>query len=86
MSRTKLALMCAVLAAGLSISAQQTSAVRFEKIYPLKAEEGVFAYARISPDGQTLAYASIMPDMSRPVVAGRPPATRTTQTVVDLKT
>jgi len=86
MSRTKLALMCAVLAAGLSIGAQQTSAVRFEKIYPLKAEEGVFAYARISPDGQTLAYASIMPDMSRPIVAGRPPATRTTQTVVDLKT
>ncbi len=31
---------------------------RFEKVYPLKPEEGVFAYARISPDGRTLAYAS----------------------------
>jgi hypothetical protein len=33
-------------------------APRFERIYPLKPDEGVFAYARISPDGRFLAYAS----------------------------
>jgi hypothetical protein len=52
----------------------------FEKIYPLKAEEGVFAYARISPTGQFLAYASETPDPSR---AG---AIAQTVTVVDLRT
>jgi hypothetical protein len=31
---------------------------RFERVYPLDPAEGVFAYARISPDGKTLAYAS----------------------------
>jgi hypothetical protein len=33
-------------------------APRFERVLQLKPEEGVFAYARISPDGRTLAYAS----------------------------
>jgi Tol biopolymer transport system component len=36
----------------------QPAAPRFERVYPLKAEEGVFAYSRISPDGRLLAYAS----------------------------
>jgi hypothetical protein len=52
----------------------------FERIYPLRAEEGVFAYARISPSGQLLAYASEAAD---------PPGSRMikrTVTVVDLKT
>jgi hypothetical protein len=31
---------------------------RFERVYSLKPEEGVFAYSRISPDGRFLAYAS----------------------------
>ena len=31
---------------------------RFEQVYPLEPAEGVFAYARIAPDGKTLAYAS----------------------------
>lgn len=35
--------------------------VTFEKLLPLKAGEGVFAYARISPNGRYLAYASEMP-------------------------
>ena len=52
----------------------------FEKIYPLKPEEGVFAYARISPSGKILAYASEMPDPARPR------AITQTVTVVDLST
>lgn len=86
MTNPKLVCACGLLAIGLSVGAAQTSRVRFERIYPLKAEEGVFAYARISPDGETLAYASIMPDPNRPAIAGRPQPTRTTQLVVDLKT
>jgi hypothetical protein len=35
-----------------------TRAPRFERVYPLSANEGVFAYSRISPDGNVLAYAS----------------------------
>lgn len=31
---------------------------RYEQILPLKPEEGVFAYSRISPDGNYLSYAS----------------------------
>lgn len=31
---------------------------RFDRVFELKPSEGVFAYARISPDGQFLAYAS----------------------------
>jgi hypothetical protein len=76
------------LAAAVAIGAarpSQPSRIRIDRLYPLRAEEGVFAYARISPNGQTLAYASIMPDETRPQVPGRPQATRTTQTVVDLK-
>lgn len=34
------------------------AAPTFTRILPLKPEEGVFAYARISPDGQLLSYAS----------------------------
>ncbi len=55
----------------LRATARQVPAVRYDKVYPLQAGEGVFAYARISPDGRTLAYASQM-------------ANRTTQTVVEL--
>ena len=76
------------LAAAVAIGAarpSQPSRIRIDRLYPLRAEEGVFAYARISPNGQTLAYASIMPDETRPQVPGRPQATRTTHTVVGLK-
>src|SRR6476619_5470567 len=31
---------------------------RYERVFTLKPKEGVFAYARISPDGKRLAYAS----------------------------
>ena len=58
-------------------AAPRPAPVRFERVYPLQPDEGVFAYARISPSGRLLAYASEMP-------AGR----RVTQTVtvVDLRT
>ena len=55
-------------------------APRFTRVYPLKPEEGVFAYARISPDGKTLAYASEISDPDRPR------AKLQTVTVVDLQT
>jgi len=54
------------------LAALTASSQRLSQIYPLKPEEGVFAYARISPSGDLLAYAS---------EAGK---TRTV-TVVDLK-
>lgn len=51
----------------------------YAQIYPLKPREGVFAYARISPDGTKLVYASQLP--------ARPGAARGwTETVVDLST
>jgi len=50
---------------------------RFQRVYPLKPREGVFAYARISPNGRFLAYASEARD-SRNRLAR-------TVTVVDLK-
>ncbi|MDB4913415.1 MAG: hypothetical protein JWM95_1059 [Gemmatimonadetes bacterium] len=36
----------------------QTDAPTFERVLPLGANEGVFAYARIAPNGRLLAYAS----------------------------
>jgi len=47
----------AALAAVL-VSAQAPPLPRYERVYTLKPREGVFAYARISPDGKRLAYAS----------------------------
>src|SRR5262245_16461793 len=55
-------------------------APRFTRVYSLKPDEGVFAYARISPDGKVLAYASEMTDPDRPRVKLQ------TVTVVDLQT
>jgi hypothetical protein len=52
----------------------------FERLFPLAPAEGVFAYARISPDGRTLAYASEVADRSARGGLQR------TVTVVDLKT
>ena len=54
-------------------------APRYERVHTLSPKEGVFAYARISPDGKRLAYAS--------QIHGRPANQRTwTITVVDLPT
>lgn len=48
----------AVMTAAIVSQASPTRGPRFEQVYPLAPSEGVFAYARISPDGRTLAYAS----------------------------
>jgi hypothetical protein len=55
-------------------------APRYTKLYTLKPKEGVFAYARISPDGRTLVYASEKSD------ARHPNGIKTAETVVDLAT
>ncbi len=67
-----------IIVTGLSL-APQAKGPKFEKIYPLRPEEGVFAYSRISPDGKTLAYASeVQAPNSRGILQ--------TVTVVDLAT
>jgi len=65
------------VAAGLMATAGAPE-VHFARVRALKAEEGVFAYARISPNGRLLVYASEMPDPP-----GSNAITRTV-TVVDL--
>src|SRR3954471_10099964 len=56
-----------------------TSGPQYTRLYTLKPKEGVFAYARISPDGRTLVYASEQSDARHPWI-------RTMETVVDLTT
>src|SRR3954471_9615467 len=52
---------------------------RYERVFTLNPKEGVFAYARISPDGKRLAYASQL--------SARPSAQRNwSVTAVDLTT
>ena len=53
MTRT-VALASVSIALCASVATQPT----FERVYALAAGEGVFAYARIAPDGRSLAYAS----------------------------
>ena len=67
------------VAAGLTATAGAPE-VHFARVRALKAEEGAFAYARISPNGRLLVYASEMPDPP-----GSKAITRTV-TVVDLTT
>jgi hypothetical protein len=62
----------------LAAAASSQRVAKFDRVYPLKPEEGVFAYSRISPDGRYLAYASEMP---RPTGRG----ITQTITVVDLR-
>jgi hypothetical protein len=71
-----LTLLAALQLPGLQPGPAQSSAEpRFDRVYPLSPREGVFAYSRISPDGNLLAYASETPN-------GR----QRTITVVDLRT
>src|SRR5215467_14337145 len=72
-----------VLPVAVILSAAQTTTPvhtpQYEQVYTLKPREGVFAYARISPDGKRLAYAS--------QISARPANLRGwTVTVVDLPT
>jgi WD40-like Beta Propeller Repeat len=61
-------------------NARPVATVTVERVYSLKPAEGVFAYARISPDGRYLAYAS------EEATTGRPNGRVQTVTVVDLQT
>lgn len=76
---------CRLLAAALLLTPlaspkpQAKAGVTFERILELKPDEGVFAYARISPSGKYLAYASEMPAPS-----GR--GITQTETVIDVAT
>lgn len=66
-----------LISAALVAAAAPVAGVTFERLLPLKPNEGVFAYARISPSGRWLAYSSEMP-----APGGR--GITQTQTVVDL--
>lgn len=74
----RLAALAGLLVAVASTGMARTAGVTFEKVYSLQPNEGVFAYARISPNGRYLAYASQMPNPS-----GR--GITQTETVIDLK-
>jgi hypothetical protein len=63
---------------GLGRVAAAPAGPTFTHVYPLQPNEGVFAYARISPDGRELAYASEMPSARNAMIPER------TVTVVDL--
>src|SRR6185436_14160557 len=80
----------ALVVLAVSLQAQGPT---FTRVYPLGTTEGVFAYSRISPDGNYLAYAAQAFDTTRirprsPENLFGPPGTVTTQTVtvVDLRT
>ena len=83
---------CALAVAVVSADTQ-TPSPTFTQAYPLAATEGVFAYSRISPDGNYLAYASQAIDTSRPTTRRNPEnlygpsgaVTSQTVTVVDLR-
>jgi hypothetical protein len=79
-SSWRVALPLVVLTAAVSASpAPPPSGPAYTRVYTLRPTEGVFAYARISPDGNKLVYASQLP--------ARPAAPRIwTETLVDLTT
>jgi len=71
----RIMLLATVLATTLAAVPQApkpSSTPTYTKIYALKPREGVFAYARISPDGQKLVYASQLPaHPASPVIGPR---------------
>lgn len=92
MRRFTLFIIGLAVTAGL-IGAQSGQVPAFTRAYPLSPTEGVFAYSRISPDGNYLAYASLAYDVTRPRPQSSenlygPSGTVTSQgtvTVVDLR-
>jgi len=52
----------AIILPALFWNAAAAQVPAFERAFPLRPEEGVFAYSRISPDGRYLAYASMARD------------------------
>src|SRR5437762_14020520 len=68
-----------IVLSAVSLVAAPTPGPTYERVFTLKPKEGVFAYARISPDGKRLAYAS--------QISARPSAQRNwSVTAVDLAT
>ena len=59
--RTPLSLIVFLAAAAFTTPAHKPGP-QYTRLYTLKPKEGVFAYARISPDGKTLVYASEQTD------------------------
>jgi hypothetical protein len=78
LARRWLGIAGAMVGVASSIPAQR--APRYAQIYPLGPAEGVFAYARISPDARYLAYAAEGHDSTRAAAPVR------TINVVDLQT
>jgi hypothetical protein len=83
---------CALAVTAVSADVQP-AAPTFTQAYPLAATEGVFAYSRISPDGNFLAYSAQAFDTTRPgrrspenVYGPSGAITSQTVTVVDLRT
>ncbi len=74
------ALLVALPALALLGPRPPSSGPKYSRLYTLKPKEGVFAYARISPDGRTLVYASEKSD------ARHPNGIKTAETMVDLAT
>src|SRR5688572_17773234 len=70
----------ALLLPALLFSVDGAAQARYEQVHALRPDEGVFAYARVTPDGRYLAYASQEREIPRGAPAGR------TVTVVDLRT
>jgi hypothetical protein len=68
------------LAAAIVAQPAMAQTPTYTRLFSLKPKEGVFAYARISPDGRTLVYASEKTN------ARHPTGIRTLETVVDLTT
>jgi len=90
----RLAFASAIAVLGLVAAETTVQKPAFTQTYALQPAEGVFAYSRISPDGNFLAYASLTYDTNRPRQQSAEnlyaaPGTATsmgTVTVVDLKT
>ena len=67
-----------LLVALFAVGARPPAGPTYARLFTLKPKEGVFAYARISPDGKTLVYASEKRDTRHPNGLGL------IETVVDL--
>jgi hypothetical protein len=71
-SSTRLVPLLAVLAVSVSAApAPPQAAPVYTQLHTLKPTEGVFAYARISPDGHRLIYASQLPARPGARASGR---------------
>jgi hypothetical protein len=71
--------LCTAIVLALSAAPQSQRGPAYSRVWALQPREGVFAYARISPDGRKLVYASQLP--------AQPASSRVwTEVLVDLAT